>query len=161
MKQTLNEQSGITGKVKITAVKDGQVVYRQEYNNLVVSGSGGYGKNIVARRLASDNTYTLNLKYADLGTGTNAPTLADTALQTAVARASVVSNQSVADNVATINFFFSDAGLPNNTYTEFGTFVDGTSSVGSGRLFNRLIFGSPYTKTTGTDTTIEVTFTVN
>jgi hypothetical protein len=157
----LKEQSGITGKVTIIGTKSGAEVYRKTYNNLVVSGSGGYGKNIIARLLASDNTYTGNITHADLGNGSTPPTLASTLLNNAIARTSVAGNQTVNNNEVTLQFFFSDLLLPDGTYTEFGTFIDGTSAVNTGRLFNMLIFSDPYEKTTGVDTTIEVILTIN
>jgi len=57
---------------------------------------------------------------------------------------------------AQMQFFFPDSSLTNQTYYEFGTFVGGSSVIGSGNLFNHALFANPYTKTSGTDTTIEV-----
>jgi hypothetical protein len=48
--------------------------------------------------------------------------------------------------------------LVNQNYYEFGTFVSGSAALGSGQLFNHALFTSPYGKTAGTDTTVEVDF---
>jgi hypothetical protein len=72
-----------------------------------------------------------------------------------------VTNALVSNNVATIQFFFADSALPNGTYTEFGAFIDGSGAMSSGQLFNRVLFGTPYVKAAGEDTTIEVEITIN
>lgn len=129
--------------------------------NLIVNNSNR-GKNLVAQRLASQNTYTLNITHGEIGTGTNPPAVTDTALQTPSVRvATTLASIGAGLNVVTTQFFFSDAALPNGTYNEFGTFIDGTGTLGSGQLFNRALFATPYTKASAEDTTIEVEFTIN
>jgi hypothetical protein len=157
-----NDIFGIRGRGRIitTCAKTGKVLRTTPwYNNLIMLGTNT-GKDLILDRLAGDNTYTLNITHADIGTGTNVPAVSDTQLQTAVAR-TTVATVSISGNVITFQFFWADANLANNTYREVGTFVDGTASVNSGRIFNRLLFGTAYTKATGEDTTIEVEFTVS
>jgi len=163
MKQKkLKENSGITGIITIRKFRAGTKELLQElkFRNLVVTGTGGYGRNIIARRLGSDNTYSLNITHGEIGTGTNAPTNGDTALQTPTVRVATTL-AIVTNNIVNLQFFFSDATLPNGTYREFGTFIDGTATLGSGRLFNRALFSTAYAKASGEDTTVEVEFTVN
>jgi len=141
-------------------MRDGWLGIASRKHNLIVSSSG-YGKNIIARRLASDNTYTGNITHGEIGTGTNAPALTDTGLQTGTVRVAFQTT-TISNNIATIRFFLSDATLPNGTYTEFGTFIDGTATLGTGQLFNRALFsGAGYAKATGEDTTIDVEFDIN
>lgn len=152
----------LSGRVRIitTDIKTGKIKRATEwFKNIVVSGSNT-GRNLIAQRLASVNAYSLNITHADIGTGTNTPSNSDTQLQTPSTRASVT-NQIVSGNAVTIQFFFPDALLPNGTYTEFGTFVDGSTGLSSGKLFNRALFGTQYVKNSGEDTTIEVSFTIN
>ena len=59
---------------------------------------------------------------------------------------------------AQVQFFFPDAILANETYYEFGTFIGGSSSIGTGNIFNHALFTNPYVKTAGVDTTVEVDF---
>jgi hypothetical protein len=127
--------------------------------NIVVS-SADYGRNLILQKLTGDDTYTLHITHFEVGDGATPVTAADTAMESGKARQPLTS--SVIDNdEATLNFFFSDAQLPNDDYTEAGTFVDGTASLGTGKLFNHALFGSTYTKATGEDSTFVVVFTLN
>ena len=161
-RKNLQENSGIMGIITIRKFRAGtkELLAELKFRNLVVTGAGGYGRNIIARRLGSDNTYSLNVTHGEIGTGTNAPTNGDTALQTPSVRVATTL-ATITNNIVNLQFFFSDATLPNGTYREFGTFIDGTSTLGSGRLFNRALFSTAYTKASGEDTTVEVEFTIN
>lgn len=152
----------IAGRVRIITYKAGmKEILRKTrwFRNLIVSGTNT-GRNLIAQRLGGTNTYTLNATHADIGTGTNAPANSDTQLQTPSVRAAKTS-QVISGNVVTLQFFFSDAALPNGTYREFGTFIDGTGTLSSGQLFNRVLFGTAYTKASGEDTTVEVEITIS
>lgn len=159
---THQENLGIVGKVRITTYKAGtKEVLRQTewYRNLVVS-SAGYGRNLICQRLAGTNTYSLNVTHGEIGTSTTPATNADTSLGAAVARGALTSG-AVVNNAVTLQFFFSDGSLANGTYREFGSFIDGTGTLGTGRMFNHVLFGTAYNKASGEDTTIEVDITVN
>lgn len=128
----------ITGKVKRTT----------EWNkNLVVNGSAT-GINLLARLLANDNTYPIAITKAKIGTGTTAPTDADTDLQTPTFTKNTVADQSVAGSTAIISFFLNTTELANGTYTEFGIFA-------VNQLFARSIITPSYVKGTNEDTTVE------
>jgi hypothetical protein len=153
---------GISGRVRITTYKAGtkKILNRSKWSkNLVVSGVDT-GRNLICQRLGSTNTYSLNITHADIGTGTSTPQNSDTALQTPTARGPLTVSI-INGNAVTLQFFFSDSILSNGTYTEFGTFIDGSGSIGTGKLFNRALFGSPYVKVSGQDTTVEVDLTIN
>lgn len=152
----------ITGRIRIITRKTGtdEIMRISEWTkNLIMNGTST-GKNLVAQRLGGTNTYTLNITHGDIGTGTNTPTTADTALQTPTVRVAKT-NSIISSNVVTLQFFFSDATLANGTYYEFGTFVDGSATISTGKIFNRALFGSPYAKASGEDSTFEVEFTIN
>lgn len=156
------EHVGVSGRVRITTYKAGtkKIIKRGKWSkNLVVSGTDT-GRNLICQRLGGTNTYSLNVTHADIGTGTNTPQNSDTQLQTPTVRGALTA-AIISSNVVTLQFFFSDSALANGTYREVGSFVDGSGSVSTGKLFNRALFGSPYTKVTGQDTTVEVELTIN
>lgn len=150
----------IEGHVKIETYKDGvKIRETEEMKNLVMLGTDT-GISLLLQRLIGTNTYSANITHADIGTGSTAPTDGDTVLDTAIARA-VRGAESISGDQATLSFFFPDALLPDDTYNEFGTFVDGTISVDTGQIFNRIVFGAPYVKASGEDTTVRVRFTIS
>ncbi len=108
---------------------------------------------------AGDGSLGANVPTATTA-GAITPANSDTQLQTASVR-SAVSSQAVNSNVSDLQFFYPDAQLPNGTYSEFGTFVDGAAGLNTGQLFNRALFGTQYVKNSGEDTTVEVSFTIN
>lgn len=128
--------------------------------NLIMQ-SANHGMDLIIQRLCSSNTYSLNIAYGEIGTGTTAVALTDVALTTPTARVPVAVSQDSGYNEAILQFFFPDSSLANQTYTEFGTFVDGSASIGTGQLFNHALFVTPYTKSNGTDITTQVTFTIS
>jgi hypothetical protein len=126
-----------------------------ECPNLIMDSSN-YGLDIIIQRLAGINTYSLNITYGEIGTGTTTPALTDTALTTPTNRAAVGYQQDYGTTDAIVQFFFSDSQLSNVTYNEFGSFIDGTTTIGSGQLFNHALLSPAYAKVAGQDTTIQL-----
>ena len=151
MKDTFN----LKGKLKITKTDNqGNIISETPYyNNLVVDGTNT-GFNLILDRLYGTNTYTLNITHLDIGTSATTPTLADTVLGGAVARASIATKVQGVDSI-TYTFFFADGDLANGSYNEVGLFVDGTATVSTGQMFTHALFGSTYTKSSGENTTIQ------
>lgn len=115
-------------------VKTGKV-RRYYYKNMVVTRA----KNAIAQRLAGDGDAG-EITYCALGTGTNAPALADTQLQTELVR-KLISVRSVSGNIATFQTFFTTSE-GNGTLREAGLFGDATgvtasSTANSGQLYCR------------------------
>jgi hypothetical protein len=139
---------------------DGKIEVDQK--NIVVA-SLNYGFDILVQFLISAYTgsfaFPLGIAWGEIGTGTTAPTSADRELTTPTNRTSITYAADLGFTEAQTQFFFPDATLANTTYTEFGTFIGGTSTVGSGNMFNHALFSSPYSKSAGSDTTVEVDFT--
>lgn len=100
----------------------------------------------------------LGIGWGELGTGNTTPMNTDTALTTPTNRAPVSYAADLGFNEAQLQFFFPDAVLTNQTYYECGSFVGGGSALGSGNLFNHALFATPYVKTAGTDTTLQISF---
>jgi len=140
-------------------IQDGKVEVIQK--NLVVDALN-YGLDLLVQYLVSayvgSLTYPLGIAWGEIGTGNTAPAASDTALTTPTNRATVSYAADSAYTTAVVQFFFPDSVLSNTTYYEFGTFIGGTSSIGTGQLFNHALFSSPYSKSAGTDTTCEVDF---
>lgn len=132
------------------------------FNTNMIMKAANVGLDVIIQRLLGTNTYSLNLTYGEIGTGVTAPAITDVALTTPVARASLNNavSQNIGNNQAQIQFFFPDNALTNSTYTEFGCFIDGTATLGSGQLFNHSLFTTPYTKSAGTDITVQVNITL-
>lgn len=115
-------------------VKTGKTII-DKYTNMVVT----YGKNAIAQRLAGQDVGEIT--YCAVGTGTTAPALGDTAMETELFR-KLVSVRSYSGNVATFQTYYTtseaigalkEAGL-------FGNGVGRTAGEGSGtgQLFCRV-----------------------
>ncbi len=148
MRKGTLESSGIGffGYLRIRAMRDGIVVRETDpIPNKVVSGSGGYGRNLVARQLAGDTTYPLEIDSAALGDDDTAPADSDTALGNSLVSGIGITNIVVSNNSLQIDVFIADGSLPDDTYKELGLFC-------GGRLFARILISPSYTKATGEDT---------
>jgi hypothetical protein len=126
-----------------------------ECSNLIMDGPNT-GFDLIIQRLVGMNTYSLNILFGEIGTGNTTPALSDTGLTTPTNRAAVGFQQDYGQTDAILQFFFSDSQLANQTYYEFGTFIDGTTTLGSGQIFNHALLSPPYEKAAGTDTTINL-----
>lgn len=124
-------------------------------HNLVVSGTTGYGRNLLARVLVNDTTYGGYINTAKIGTGNTAPTNADTDIETVGLAGITVALAEVSDNIATFTFFIPNVDLANATYKEFTMHI-GTSN----RLFCRSLITPNFTKGSNQDTTVEYTLTL-
>jgi hypothetical protein len=162
MNKTIKENSGIKGKFRVikTCALTGKVLEETPfYENIIVNGTDT-GLNLILDRLNGKNTYSLNINHLDIGDDNTTPTVSDTALGNAVARSAKVTGV-ISGSDLTLRFFFASADLANGTYYEVGTFIDGTASVDTGKMFNHALFGSAYTKGTNENTTIEVVFNIS
>ncbi len=100
------------------------------------------------------------INYGAIGTGTANPTAADTQLTTVVKRVAIANAIDVGFGVAELQFFFTDSQLANGTYHEVGSFMNATATANSGNIFNHALLATPFVKTTGVDTTLEVDVTL-
>jgi hypothetical protein len=151
--ELLKNKIGFTGVLTIKKYKEGKLIWQSEpIKNKVVSGAGGYGRNLIMRRLVGDATYGIQIDSAAIGDSATAPADSDTALGNSLVSGISISNSSLANNIATIDVFASDATLPDDTYAEFGFFI-------GGRLFSRILITPTYTKATGEDTIFSYTLT--
>jgi hypothetical protein len=94
------------------------------------------GFNAIAKRLCNDNTYTGYINKMALGTGSPTPAASDTELDTETYRNTTASSTS-SSNVAYLTAYFTETEC-NGTYTEFGNFIDGTTTPDSGQLWSHI-----------------------
>ncbi len=149
---------GISVKGTITLIakdaKTGQETFKSVTSNLIMVGNQR-GKDILVQYLLS-NGLSGGINYGAIGTGTTPAVVTDTQLTAEVARVGSPVYTDSAFTTAKIAFYFPDAVLANQTYNEFGTFAAGTATANSGNIFNHALFASPYAKTAGNNTTVEV-----
>ena len=95
------------------------------------------GLEAVCKRLASINTYTCNINYCALGTGTPVTVaVGDTTLDTESYRNATASGTASA-NVAYITAYYTETEC-NGTYYEFGNFIQGGAGADSGQLWSHI-----------------------
>ena len=151
------------GKIDLARelLADGKVEVEQK--NLIVDSSN-YGIDILVQYLISGYNgsfnFPLGIAWGEIGTGSTTPAAGDTGLTTPTNRAPVSYAADLAFQTAQLQFFFPDAVLANGTYYECGSFIGGTSSIGTGNLFNHALFSSGYTKSSGVDTTLEIDISI-
>jgi hypothetical protein len=153
--ETLKELGRLDEAREILA--DGKIEVEQ--HNLIVDSSN-YGIDILVQYLISAFTGMLNfplgIAWGEIGTGATTPSAGNTALTTPTNRAAVSYAADFGLNTAQLQFFFPDSVLANTTYYECGSFIGGSSTIGSGNMFNHALFTSGYSKSAGTDTTLEI-----
>lgn len=127
-----------TGDTRHLATLEKLGIIERHYaaHNLVAT----VGRNVLARLLVGDTTYSGQINYGALGTSSSAVNNSDTQLGTEVFRKLYASHTTDGNNVAYIDFFYA-ATDTNGTYNEFGTVIDGTASANTGRLFSHILTG--------------------
>ena len=164
LKKIFGDGASVRGVVTIRSYKAGtkELVGELVFRNLIMQAAN-VGKDLIVQKMIAAYTgidpYTLHITHGAIGTSGTTPTAADTQLGAESARVSLTYAQDSGYNEAVLQFFFPDSILANTTYHEFGIFVDGTTAPNSGQLFNHALFGTPYSKSAGVDTTVEVDIT--
>ena len=127
----INDSIKITGDVKIDIIgADGAVKDSREIKNLVVT----VGKSYIASRM-KDATATA-MTHMELGTGTTAAAVGDTALQSAIAgsRVTLASTTVTANAIEYVASF--PAGTGTGAVTEAGVF----NAASAGTMLCRTVF---------------------
>lgn len=117
-------------------IKSGAILSHKTAHNLIPAT----GLNVVARRLAGETTYSLEVDYGALGSGSSAFTGASTQLNTEVYRKQAAS-QAYDANISYIDWFIESGDVADQTFEEFGAFIDGSGSANSGQAWSLLITG--------------------
>ncbi len=126
------------------------------YNNMFVT----FGHNAIAQRMAG-NSSAGEITYCAVGTGTTAPAMADTALETELAR-KLITVREYSDNIFTGTIYFNTSEAVG-TLREAGLFGNGvgrTASTipGSGQLYTRVAINR--TKSANDSLTIQWAITI-
>jgi len=132
--KSFNKRVNIKGRIIATIrdAKSGKVKRVYKHDNIIVT----VGRTVLTRLLSGDATYSGEITYGALGTGTTAPANADTTLETESFR-KVTSSQTYSDNIAYIDFYYTATDC-DGTYKEFGNFIDGEAGVDTGQLFSHV-----------------------
>lgn len=167
--QKLTEGPELRGSVKMLVHKAGtkELLFESENHNLIMQ-AGFTGLDLIIQWLIGQMAtgqgaaaYVNGINYGEIGTGTATPTLTDTGNTTPSVRVIPSEQTDFGQMEAILQFYFPDASLTNATYTEFATFVNGSSGLSTGKVFNHALFGTPYAKSSGQDITVQVTFTLS
>lgn len=147
------EKATVAGVLTIKTFKDGELVREiGPIPNKVVSSSG-YGRNIIARQLTGDTTYSMEIDSVAVGDDNTAAADGDTALGNSLVSGISLTKTTLSNNQITFDVFVADGNLADDTYEEFGLFCNG-------RLFSRIIISPAYTKASGEDTLFTYTLTI-
>lgn len=112
---------------------EGNIVKVQEVDNLVTTA----GKEVFARLLANDNTYSGYINYLAVGTGLSSPNISDTTLETEIERTLPQAPTPTRSGTQVTWEFFFNAAEAIGTLKEVGAFIDGSATVDTGQLFDR------------------------
>lgn len=118
-------------------IQSGYISEYKKAENLIAN----VGKNVIARLLAGDNTYTGEVNYGAVGDGTTPFTAGSIKLNNEIYRMTP-SSQSFDGAITYLDFFIAEGDTPNITIEEWATFIDGNASADSGQAFSLLITNS-------------------
>lgn len=122
----------------------------QVIENLIVTA----GKNHIADLIANEGG-TVSCGYVGVGSGTTAPVVGDTDLETPIGSRHAVTTDTRNNNVAKFSTFFTFAEN-NGTWNECGLFWDASA----GDMLARALFSPSITKDTARTVTIDWDITV-
>ncbi len=114
-------------------LKSGAILGVKEAHNLVANN----GKNVVARQLAGDTTYSMEIDYGALGNGAGVLTSSSTQLDNELIRKQA-SSQAFDGAICYTDWFIASGDIANQTFTQFGSFQAATATPNSGRAFSLL-----------------------
>lgn len=150
----INQGTGLKGRFKIKAYRAGtnDLVYESVWHKNLLSSADGHGLNIMLRLLNNDNTYSLGITHAKIGTDNTAASESQTDLLSPVNYNIIVANRTISDTkTLLLEFFLPDTFIPDDTYSEFGTFA-------GDQMISRAVIVGDYVKASNTDTRIEYEF---
>ena len=117
-------------------LKTGAILGVSARHNLIPT----VGRAVFAERISGGVTYSGEVDYGAVGDGDTAFNNASTQLNNEIFRKQA-SSQAFSDNIAYIDWFIASGDTPNDTFEEFGSFIDGTGAADSGQAFSLFITG--------------------
>lgn len=157
METSLHNNFSLKGEYKVitTCSKTGAVKRDTGWQPNQIVGNSQRGIYILLDLLADITTYSGSLSHMGLGDVATAASAADTDLGNELVRVAFAGAATVRSGLqATFKAFFPDVTTPNDTYTEIGAYIDGTATIGTGRLWSRIVLAAPLVKASGEDNTI-------
>lgn len=148
------EENRLAGVLTIRKFRDGVLVWESEPIPNKIVMSSGYGRNLIVRQLAGDQTYPLTIDSASLGTSNAARADGQTDLVAPTVTGIPITNKTAVDGTLSVDVFVGDANLSNGTYREFGLFC-------ALRMFATIAMTSDYVKAPGDDTLFTYQLTYN
>lgn len=118
------------------AGRDLPIIHEYEVTNLVPAA----GRGVFARLLCADVTYTGAINYGAFGSGSTAFSSTSTQLNAEVYR-KLCAGAAYDGPTAYIDWFIASGDVANQTFTEFGAFIDGTASANTGQAISLLLTG--------------------
>lgn len=116
--------------------KQGYCSFVEMKENLIAT----VGRAVFSERLAGGVTYTGEITYGAVGDDTTPFSNASTQLGNEIYRTQPDS-QSFDGDIAYIDFFIASGDTGDDTFEEWGTFIDGGAGADSGQAFSLLITG--------------------
>lgn len=116
------------------------------------------GRSVFTRLMVADTTYTGEINWGAVGTSATAVSDTQTQLVAEVKRKGIATRVRTNDSV-TLRFFFTKSDV-NGTFQEFACFIDGTTTVNTGQMYNRALTGG-WVKSSLEAMTVTVTLDLN
>lgn len=148
---------GFLGRFRVTKYKNGKEVKTNDWQENMVVSSDTYGRNLILRQMAGDDTYSIVIDGMALSTNNSAPANSDTSLggtEVEVGIDLVDVSTSGQANVLSFSSFFTDGDLANGTYYKIGVYMNG-------RLFTSALLDTPEVKDTGEEFRIDYQISLN
>lgn len=148
MRKQITDTLGVTGRVVVEVHHEDGRTETIEQDNLIVNA----GRNRIAALIAEVSSAFPS--HMEIGTGTTAAAVGDTALETAVVRNAIVS-ATESSGVATFKSFFSKSDANGSTISEVGMFDQSSG----GTMFCRALLSTTVAKTSTISLSITWTWT--
>ena len=135
MDKKINDKITIKGIITARVYDKATGKLKREYapvENLITT----VGRNVFARLLSGDATYSGEITHGALGDDATAVANSDTTLGNEVYR-NATASATQGDNIAYVTFFYDQTEV-TGTFNEFGNFIDGAAGADTGQLWTHV-----------------------
>lgn len=144
------------GHITLEVIRNNIIIDHTETDNIICTVGQAQLLNYLAQFPSNPVT---SLVFGAVGSGTNTPTVNDTALQTELGR-SQVGQGGTATNVFTWTTVIPNLTTGAWTVTEGGIFLDASSVAGSGLLLNHFLFSNSVSVAANSMASLSASFTI-
>jgi len=141
---TDNSFAGAAGKLRVQAMRNGEVVRDTGWQKNKVVNAADVGVQLLVKQMAGETALPIAIDTLSIGTGTAARTTSMTDLQTPVTTGIPFTKREAVGNEWAGDFFILDSELPDGTYNELGIFM-------SSRLYATVLIDGGFSKVSGED----------